>query len=130
MFSHVVVGTNNLENAKRFYDAVLGALGIGEGRLDDNGSRRRYAYRTSTGAFFVTEPINGQVASPANGGTIGFTCRSSAEVDDWHAAGVANGGQSAENAPGWRGPAGSGLYLAYLRDADGNKLCAAYRPAA
>ena len=127
MFSHVVVGTNDLKIAKRFYDAVLGALGYGEGLSDDDDVRRRYVYRTDTGLFIVTQPINGQPASPANGGTIGFACQSTEQVDRWHAAGVANGGTSAEAPPGVRETASNSLYLAYLRDPDGNKICALHR---
>ena len=127
MFSHVVVGTNDLKKAKRFYDAVLGALGYGEGLSDDDDVRRRYVYRTDTGLFIVTQPINGQPASAANGGTIGFACQSTEQVDRWHAAGVANGGTSAEAPPGVRETASGGLYLAYLRDPDGNKIGALHR---
>jgi catechol 2,3-dioxygenase-like lactoylglutathione lyase family enzyme len=127
MFSHVVVGTNDLNQAKRFYDAVLGALGYGEGVSDDNDQRRRYLYRANGGLFIVTQPINGQPATAANGGTIGFTCQSTEQVDRWHAAGVANGGTSAEAPPGVRETASGGLYLAYLRDPDGNKLGAVCR---
>jgi catechol 2,3-dioxygenase-like lactoylglutathione lyase family enzyme len=127
MFSHVVVGTNDLDKAKRFYDAVLGALGYGEGLSDDNDQRRRYLYRANAGLFIITQPINGQPATAANGGTIGFACQSTEQVDRWHAAGVANGGTSAEAPPGARETASGGLYLAYLRDPDGNKLGAAYR---
>jgi catechol 2,3-dioxygenase-like lactoylglutathione lyase family enzyme len=127
MFSHVVVGTNDLEKAKRFYDVVLGALGYGEGLSDDNDQRRRYLYRADAGLFIITQPINGQAATPANGGTIGFICESTEQVDRWHAAGVANGGTSAEEPPGVRGAASGGLYLAYLRDPDGNKIGAVCR---
>jgi catechol 2,3-dioxygenase-like lactoylglutathione lyase family enzyme len=127
MFTHVVVGSNDLERSKQFYDAVLGALGYGNGLKDDNEQRRRYMYRTETGAFFVSQPLNGEAASHANGGTVGFACKSTDQVDRWHAAGVANGGNSVENPPGWRGMGKSGVYLAYLRDPDGNKLCASYR---
>jgi catechol 2,3-dioxygenase-like lactoylglutathione lyase family enzyme len=127
MFSHVVVGSNDLKKAKRFYDAVLGALGYGEGLSDDNDHRRRYVYRAQTGLFIITQPLNGQPATPANGGTIGFTCQSTDQVDRWHAAGVANGGKSAEAPPGVREAAFGSLYLAYLRDPDGNKLGALYR---
>lgn len=127
MFSHVVVGTNDLEKAKRFYDAVLGALGYGEGLSDDNDKRRRYVYRGHTALFIITQPINGQPATPANGGTIGFACHSTDQVDRWHAAGVANGGTSAEAPPGVRETASGGLYLAYLRDPDGNKIGALHR---
>jgi catechol 2,3-dioxygenase-like lactoylglutathione lyase family enzyme len=127
MFSHVVVSTNDLEKAKRFYDAMLGALGYGEGRSDDNDRRRRYVYSAGTGLFIITQPINGQPATSANCGTIGFTCQSTEQVDRWHAAGVANGGTTVEDPPGLRGPKVGGVYLAYLRDPDGNKLCAVYR---
>jgi|SRR5689334_5955355 len=127
MFNHVVVGTNDLEKAKRFYDAVLGALGVAEGRSDHNERRRRYVYRTSTGTFYITQPIDGQPATCANGGTIGFSCKSADEVMNWHAAGLAHGGVSVEDPPGRRGAAPGGVYLAYLRDPDGNKLCAVYR---
>ncbi|MGF6720865.1 catechol 2,3-dioxygenase-like lactoylglutathione lyase family enzyme [Paraburkholderia sp. GAS41] len=127
MFSHVVVGTNDLEKAKRFYDAVLGALGYGEGLSDDNDKRRRYVYRGDTARFMVTQPINGQPASPSNGGTIGFACQSAEQVDRWHAAGIANGGTSIETPPGVRHTPTGSLYLAYLRDPDGNKIGALCR---
>jgi catechol 2,3-dioxygenase-like lactoylglutathione lyase family enzyme len=127
MFSHVVVGTNDLEKAKRFYDAALGALGYAEGLGDDIGQCRRYVYRADTGLFIITQPRDGQPATHANGGTIGFTCQSTDQVNLWHAAGVANGGESAENPPGVRDTQAGGLYLAYLRDPDGNKLGALYR---
>ena len=102
MFSHVVVGTNDLKTAKRFYDALLDTLGYGEGLSDDNDQRRRFVYRAETTLFIITQPINGQPASSANGGTIGFACQSTEQVDRWHAAGVANGGTSAEAPPGVR----------------------------
>jgi catechol 2,3-dioxygenase-like lactoylglutathione lyase family enzyme len=76
----------------------------------------------------VTVPINGAPAAPANGGTIGFTMDSPEQADAWHAAGVANGGQAVEDPPGWRDRPGYRLYLAYLRDPDGNKLCGLHRP--
>ncbi|CAN7805804.1 VOC family protein [Paraburkholderia hospita] len=127
MFSHVVVGTNDLEKAKRFYDAVLGAIGYRDGLSDDDDQRRRYAYRGDTGLFIVTQPLDGRPATAANGGTIGFACQSTRHVDLWHAAGVASGGTSAEAPPGVREAAFGSLYLAYLRDPDGNKLGALYR---
>ena len=91
MFSHVAVGSNDLEKAKRFYDAVLGTIGHGEGVSDDNDRRRRYVYRADDGLFIITEPLDRQPANHANGGTIGFTCQSVDEVDQWHAAGLAHG---------------------------------------
>jgi catechol 2,3-dioxygenase-like lactoylglutathione lyase family enzyme len=123
MFSHIMIGTNDLEKAKGFYDAVLGALGIGPGRMDGH----RMFYRTPTGVLSVTKPINGEPATAANGGTIGFTAASTAEADAWHAAGVANGGMSCEDPPGVREGGMGKMYLAYLRDPDGNKLCALHR---
>ena len=123
MFSHVFVGSNDLTRAKVFYDAVLGTLGIRPGIHD--AARNRLVYPAPTGNFLVTIPIDGNPATVANGGTIGFAAATPAEVDAWHAAGVANGGTAIEDAPGER--PGSGLYLAYLRDPDGNKLCALHR---
>lgn len=123
MFSHIMVGTNDLDRAKRFYDAVLGALGAPEGFVD----RHRVFYRTKTGTFGVSLPIDGEPATHANGGTIGFACDSPAQADAWHAAGLANGGVSIEDPPGVREGAFGNLYLAYLRDPDGNKLCGLHR---
>lgn len=123
MFSHIMIGTNDLPRAKAFYDALLGTLGVQPARVD----RHRIFYRTPTGVFSVTTPINGQPATCANGMTIGFAADSSAQVDAWHAAGLAAGGTRCEDPPGVReGPAGK-LYLAYLRDLDGHKLCALHR---
>jgi catechol 2,3-dioxygenase-like lactoylglutathione lyase family enzyme len=124
MFSHVMVGANDLDRAKTFYDAVLGTLGVPPGRIDDN---RRVFYMTPTGVFAVTKPINGEGASVANGATIGFAASSPAVADAWHAAGVANGGNSIEDPPGVREGTVGKLYLAYLRDPDGNKICALHR---
>jgi catechol 2,3-dioxygenase-like lactoylglutathione lyase family enzyme len=123
MFSHVMIGTNDLHKSKAFYDAVLGTLGVKPGFVD----RHRVFWRTPTGVFSVTQPINGQPATAANGGTIGFACESSAQADAWHAAGVANGGTTCEDPPGVREGAAGKLYLAYLRDPDGNKICALQR---
>lgn len=123
MFSHVMVGVNDLEASRRFYDAVFAVMGIGPGVAGKN----RYYYRSVTGSLGIIKPINGQPATQANGVTIGLTLRSQAEVDAFHAAGVANGGTSCEDPPGLRdGPAGQ-MYLAYLRDPEGTKFCASYR---
>ena len=124
MFSHVMVGSNDLEASKKFYDAVLGTLGMSPGFTDDKG---RIFYLSSTGAFAVTKPIDGAPASVANGGTIGSAVSDPATVDAWHAAGVANGGITCEEPPGVREGGLGKMYLAYLRDPSGNKRCALHR---
>ena len=98
MFSHIMIGTNDLDKAKTFYDALLGTLGVPAGRLD----RHRIFWRTKTGTFSVTKPINGEAATFANGGTIGFLANSQAEADAFHAAGIAHGGKTCEEPPGIR----------------------------
>ena len=123
MFSHIMIGTNDLNAAKSFYDKLLGTLGVPPGAVD----RHRVFWRTKTGTFSVSKPINGEPATPANGGTIGFAAASPEQADAWHSTGIANGAKSCEEPPGVReGPAGK-LYLAYLRDPDGNKICAMCR---
>lgn len=124
MFSHVMVGANDLEASKKFYDAALGALGYGPGMQDDKG---RVFWMAPTGIFAISLPIDGKPATCANGGTVGFAVKSPEEADAWHAAGVANGGTSIEDAPGVREGSGMKMYLAYLRDPAGNKICALHR---
>ena len=120
MFSHVMVGSNDITRTKTFYDAVFGALGAKPAIVDDKG---RLIYMHNGGMFMVTAPIDGKPATAANGSTIGFACSSPEQVDAWHAAGVANGGITCEDPPGVREGGFGKLYLAYLRDPDGNKLC-------
>ena len=126
MFSHVMLGVNDLEKSKQFYDAVLGALGIDSGVAN----KQRYFYRNASGTFAITTPINGEAACVGNGTTIGFSADSPAQADAFHAAGVAHGGSTCENPPGWREGLSGQLYLAYLRDPDGHKICVLHRPAA
>jgi catechol 2,3-dioxygenase-like lactoylglutathione lyase family enzyme len=123
MFSHVMVGSSDLERSRLFYDAAFAALGVKPGVVD----RHRVFWRSPSGSFGATLPINGEPQTPANGGTVGFTCDSPAQVDAWHAAGVATGGTSCEDPPGIRQGAAGQIYLAYMRDPDGNKLCAVHR---
>jgi catechol 2,3-dioxygenase-like lactoylglutathione lyase family enzyme len=122
MFSHVVLGANDLEASKKFYDAIITATGGKEGFMDPNG---RVVYAHGGGILLLTKPIDGKDATCANGGTIGFAMASPEQADAWHAAGVAAGGTSCEDPPGER--PGSGMYLAYLRDPAGNKLCGLHR---
>ena len=118
-----MIGTNDLVRAKSFYDAVLATLGVAPGHVD----RHRVFYRTATGVFSISVPINGEPATVGNGSTIGFACKSAEQADAWHAAGIANGGSTCEDPPGVRDGAVGKLYLAYLRDPDGNKICALQR---
>jgi catechol 2,3-dioxygenase-like lactoylglutathione lyase family enzyme len=129
MFSHVMVGSNDIERSKRFYDAVLATLGAGEPlrNLAATGHTRLF-YRHDGSTFCVTEPINGEPATSANGSTIGFKCHSPEQVQQFHDAAVAHGGTSIEAAPGLRESKLGSLHLAYVRDPDGNKLCALFRP--
>jgi catechol 2,3-dioxygenase-like lactoylglutathione lyase family enzyme len=122
MFSHVMVGSNDLDRSKQFYDALFQK----EGRRDDKG---RLSYGRRGSVFMVSSPIDGQGATCANGGTIGFAYDSPEEVDAWHVRGVEAGGTAIEDPPGFRENPFGKLYLAYLRDPDGNKLCALHRPA-
>ena len=125
MFSHVMIGANDLEASRKFYDAVLGTLKIAPGVINNE---IRYFYRSPKGSFSITKPIDGQAATAANGGTIGFIAETPEQVQAFHAAGIANGGTTCEDLPGPRqGPFGA-LYLAYLRDPSGNKICALHRP--
>jgi len=125
MFSHIMIGTNDLERAKGFYDALLGTLGVPPAMVD----RHRIFYRTPTGVFSVSLPINGEPATCANGGTIGFAAASPEQAAEWHEVGLANGGTTCEEPPGVREGGMGKMYLAYLRDPDGNKLCALHRMA-
>ena len=124
MFSHMMVGTNDLAKSKTFYDALFGAVGGKPGSTDEKG---RLVYMHNGGIFIVTPPIDGEPATHANGATIGFAMSSPEQADAWHKAGAQAGGTAIENPPGVREGGGMKLYLAYLRDPDGNKLCALHR---
>jgi catechol 2,3-dioxygenase-like lactoylglutathione lyase family enzyme len=124
MFSHVMLGVNDLEASKKFYGAVLGTLGIAPGAAN----RNRYFYRSATGTFAISTPLNGEPACHGNGSTLGFTVQSPEQGAAFHAAGLANGGTTCEDPPGFRDGAMGQMYLAYVRDPDGNKLCALHRP--
>ena len=121
MFSHMMVGTNDIEKSTTFYDAIFTAVGGKEAIIDPQG---RLVYLHNGSAFLVTPPIDGAPATPGNGMTVGFAMETTELADAWHAAGAAAGGKPIEDPPGWREGGGQRLYLAYLRDPDGNKLCA------
>ena len=129
MFSHIMIGSNDIERSRRFYDAVLGVLGVGELLRNQNATgQTRLFYRHDGGSFGISEPLNGEAATFANGGTIGFKCVSAEQVKQFHDTAVAHGGTSIEDPPGLRESTMGALHLAYVRDPDGNKLCALYRP--
>ena len=124
MFSHIMVGSNDIARSKKFYDALFTAMGVQPATPD---ARGRLAYSHNGGRFMVSQPIDGKPAGGANGGTIGFAMSGPEQINAWHKAGVENGGTSIEDPPGIRQGAAGQLYLAYLRDPDGNKLCGLYR---
>ncbi|PXW72978.1 catechol 2,3-dioxygenase-like lactoylglutathione lyase family enzyme [Blastomonas natatoria] len=124
MFSHVMLGADDIDASKAFYDATMAALGGKPGMVDPKG---RVIYMNNGGLFLLTKPIDGKPASCGNGSTIGFAASSAEACDAWHAAGLAHGGTAIEDPPGVREGAGMKLYLAYLRDPAGNKVCAMHR---
>ena len=124
MFSHIMVGADDVEKSKEFYDAILAELGHEPGVIDPKG---RCFYYTKRGVFSISKPIDGEAASRGNGSTIGFAAKDVETVNRWHAAGLANGGVTCEDPPGIRAGAKGDLYIAYLRDPYGNKICAFHR---
>ena len=121
MFSHIMLGADDVEASKTFYDAALGALGARAAMVDPKG---RAMYMHGDGIFMLSKPIDGAPVSNANGSTIGFAAATPAEADAFHKAGLESGGTAIEDPPGWREGNGMKLYLAYLRDPAGNKICA------
>lgn len=119
-----MLGASDIEASKKFYDAALGALGYGPGVMDPKG---RVFYITDTGIFALSTPIDGNPATAANGGTIGFASPSVEASEAWHAAGLANGGTDCEDPPGVRDGDMGPIHLAYLRDPSGNKICTLLR---
>ena len=129
MFNHVVIGSNDLERSREFYDAVLGTLGVDNAVVSTlpTGPSRLF-YRHGGTSFIVTEPLNGGPATAANGGTIAFRCNSPDQVLHFHGVAVAHSGVSIEDAPGLRqNPIVGDIFAAYVLDPDGNKLCATHR---
>lgn len=124
LLTHVSVGSNDLVKAKTFYDAIFRVVGA---QFCPQDNPDRVVYAKDNQIFFVTRPINGEPATFANGGTIGLEMSSPEAVVEWHKAGVAAGGEAIENPPGEREVMGMKLFLAYLRDPDGNKLCAFHK---
>jgi catechol 2,3-dioxygenase-like lactoylglutathione lyase family enzyme len=128
---HTMIGSNDIERSKRFYNAVLGTLGVGEASLNMAGSGHTRLFYAAQGGthFIVTQPINDEPANVANGSTVAFSCNSPEQVKQFHDTAVANGGTSIEDQPGPRVSAMGNIHLAYVRDPDGNKLCGIHIPA-
>ncbi len=128
MLNHVMIGSNDLDRSQQFYDAVLGVLGAGAPvrNVGPSGHVRLF-YRHDGSTFCVTQPINGEPATQANGFTLGFRCNSPEQVQQFHDVAVAHGGQSIEEPPGLRAGSLGAMHLAYVRDPDGHKLCAIHR---
>ena len=125
MFSHVMVGTNDIEESRIFYDKIFKTLGANPGKMYPNlTGQKRYFYLHKGASFCITEPIDGNEATVSNGATIGFNIESIEQGDAWHKAGIENGGTSIEEPPGVRDYEKFKMYLAYLKDPTGNKLCA------
>ncbi|MBB4153398.1 catechol 2,3-dioxygenase-like lactoylglutathione lyase family enzyme [Sphingomonas jinjuensis] len=130
MINHVMVGTNDIDRAKAFYDKVLAVVGAGEPfRNVTEGGKTRLFYSHGGGTLAVSEPLDGEAATCANGFTLGFKCASAEQVKQFHDVAVEAGGTSIEDAPGLRSGAMGPMHLAYVRDPDGHKLCAIYRGA-
>ncbi len=126
MFSHIMLGANDIAASKKFYDAIFETMGYKPGVIDAKG---RCFYYTKRGVFAISKPLDNEPATHGNGSTFGFAAKTPEIADAWFAAGLANGGTECEDPPGVRESADGKLYLAYLRDPSGNKLCALHRMA-
>ncbi len=127
MFSHIMIGSNDIERSKAFYNSVLRVLGAGDPIINVNKTgQTRLFYSHNSSTFCVTEPINNEPATTANGSTIGFICDSPEQVKDLHEVAVANGGTSIEDPPGIRDNTIGKKYLCYFLDPDGHKICGVY----
>jgi catechol 2,3-dioxygenase-like lactoylglutathione lyase family enzyme len=128
MFSHIMIGTDDIESSKKFYDSVLAVIGINNPIRNTNETgQKRLFYAHNGSVFCITEPINGKPASFANGSTIGFVCESPQQVKKFHAVAIANGATSIEAPPGLRDNSTGKKHLCYFRDLDGHKICGMYR---
>ena len=122
MIGYVMVGTNNLNDAIKFYDKVLEVIGLDRNETIEDDYAAYGAKGTKDIEFYVTKPFNKKDATFGNGTQITFLTSSRSQVDKFHEVGLKAGGTS-EGSGGER-PEGSGVYYSYLRDLDGNKICA------
>lgn len=124
-----MIGSNDIEKTKKFYNSVLSVLGAGDAmeHLNETGQTRLF-YIHDGSTFSVSEPVNGEPVSIANGSTIGFVCDSAEQVKEFHDIAVANGGISVEDPPGPRDGTMGLMHLCYFLDPDGHKICGIHRP--
>jgi len=129
MLSHVMIGTNDIAKARTFYTKVLGTLGAGEPMENEAKTGHKRIFFMHKGSVLgISEPINDQPATCANGATLGFSCESLDQVKAFHDAALEAGGTSIEDPPGPRESEVGTMNLAYVLDPDGHKLCAMHRP--
>ena len=128
MFNHIMIGTNDIEKSKAFYEKVLGVIGV-QGSMDNEAGtgHKRVFFMHGGNVFALSEPIDGEPATCANGMTIGFKCDSAEQVKELHDVAIANGGTSIEDPPGLRHAAIGSAHLSYFRDLDGHKICGFFR---
>lgn len=129
MFSHIMIGTADIEKAREFYTPVLGVLGAGEPQPHVNATgQKRLFYIHNHSIFCLTQPIDNEPPSVANGSTIGFTCDSPEQIQEFHDVAIAHGATTIEKPPGLRDDSMGKIYLCYFRDLDGHKICGLHRP--
>ena len=129
MFSHIMIGTNDIDRARKFYDAVLGVLGAGDPMENINGTGQTRLFYIHEGSILgITQPIDGEPAGTANGATIGFGCNSLEQIQEFHDVAIANGAKSIEDPPGPREGSMGVMNLCYFLDPDGHKICGLHRP--
>ena len=126
MFSHVTVGTRDIEAAIAFYDRLLAPLGLSRSGADVGEGWACWHRPGELAEFLVMRPIDGKAATVGNGTTVAFFAPDRPTVDAVYAAGLATGGTD-EGPPGPRPQYTGNYYGAYLRDPDGNKLCICHR---
>ena len=129
MINHVMIGTNDIDKSKAFYEKVLGVLGV-KGGIDNTSpsGHKRVLFMHDGDVFMLSQPIDDGEATSANGMTIGFKCTSMEQVKELHDVAVANGGTSIEDPPGPRTSEMGTMNLSYFRDLDGHKICGIHRP--
>ena len=128
MFNHIMIGTDDIEKSKEFWTKVLAVLGV-SGSIDNaSGSgHKRVFFRHDGNVLALSQPINDEPATCANGMTIGFRCNSPEQVKELHDVAIAAGGTTCEDPPGLRETSMGPTHLSYFRDPDGHKICGIYR---